>query len=51
LAVADPSTFSEKQHFAFISKLNINPVFAPAHQIDTFVHTKWTKDDSDIWAG
>jgi hypothetical protein len=51
LAVADPSTFSEKQHFAFITKLNINPVFAPAHQIDTFVHTKWTKDDSDIWAG
>jgi len=51
LAVADPATFAEKQHFAFITKLNINPVFAPAHQIDTFVHTKWTGADSDIWAG
>jgi MshEN domain len=51
LAVADPATFSEKQHFAFITKLNIKPVFAPAQQISTFIHTKWTGADSDIWAG
>lgn len=51
LAVNDPATFSEQHHFAFITKLNIKTVFAPAHEIDTFVHTKWTATDSDIWAG
>ena len=51
LAVAEPATFSEQHHFAFITKLNIKPVFAPAHEIATFVHTKWTGADSDIWAG
>jgi hypothetical protein len=51
LAVAEPATFSEQQHFAFITQLNIKPVFAPAHEIDTFIHTKWTGADSDIWAG
>jgi MshEN domain len=50
LAVSDPATFSEQQHFAFITKLNIKPVFAPAHEIDTFINTKWTGADSDIWA-
>jgi hypothetical protein len=51
LAVAEPATFSEQHHFAFITKLNIKPVFAPSHEIETFVHTKWTGADSDIWAG
>jgi MshEN domain len=51
LAVAEPATFSEQQHFAFITQLNIKPVFAPAHEIETFIHTKWTGADSDIWAG
>lgn len=51
LAVAEPATFSEQHHFAFMTKLNIKPVFAPAHEIETFVHTKWTSADSDIWAG
>lgn len=51
LAVAEPATFSEQQHFAFITQLNIRPVFAPAHEIETFIHTKWTGADSDIWAG
>lgn len=51
LAVAEPATFSEQHHFAFITKLNIKPVFAPAHEIETFVHTRWTGADSDIWAG
>ncbi len=51
LAVAEPATFSEQHHFAFITKLNIKPVYAPSYEIDTFVHTKWTGADSDIWAG
>ena len=51
LAVADPATFPDQQHFAFITQLNIRPVFAPAREIETFLHTKWTGADSDIWAG
>ena len=51
LAVAEPATFSEQQHFAFITKMNVKPVFAPSHEIETFVHTRWTGADSDIWAG
>jgi hypothetical protein len=51
LAVAEPATFSEQHHFAFITKLNIKPVFAPAHEIDTFLNTKWAGADSDFWAG
>ena len=51
LAVSEPSAFSEQKHFAFITQLNIKPVFAPADEIDTFFHTKWTGTDSDIWAG
>jgi hypothetical protein len=51
LAVAEPATFSEQHHFAFITKLNIKPVFAPAYEIDTFLNTKWIGADSDFWAG
>jgi hypothetical protein len=51
LAVAEPATFSEQHHFAFITKLNIKPVFAPAYEITAFLNTKWTGADSDIWAG
>jgi len=51
LAVAEPATFSEQHHFAFMTKLNIKPVFAPAHEIDTFLNTKWIGADSDFWAG
>ncbi len=51
LAVAEPAAFPDQQHFAFMTKLNIKPVFAPAHEIETFLHTKWTGADSDIWAG
>jgi hypothetical protein len=51
LAVAEPATFSEQHHFAFITKLNIKPVYAPAYEINTFLNTKWTGADSDIWAG
>lgn len=51
LAVAEPATFSEQHHFAFMTKLSIKPVFAPAHEIDTFLNTKWIGADSDFWAG
>lgn len=51
LAVAEPATFSEQHHFAFLTKLSIKPVFAPSYDIDIFVHTKWTGADTDIWAG
>lgn len=51
LAVADPATFSEQHHFAFITKLNIKPVFSPLHEIETFLNTKWTGVSSDFWAG
>jgi type IV pilus assembly protein PilB len=51
LAVADPATFSDQHHFAFITKLNIKPVFSPSHEIDTFINTKWTGAGSDFWAG
>jgi len=51
LAVPDPATFSEQHHFTFITKLNIKPVFSPAHEIDTFLNTKWTGAGSDFWAG
>lgn len=51
LAVADPATFSEQHHFAFITKLNIKPVFSPLHEIETFLNTKWTGTGSEIWAG
>jgi hypothetical protein len=51
LAVADPATFSEQHHFAFITKLNIKPVFSPLHEIETFINTKWTGSNSDLWAG
>jgi hypothetical protein len=51
LAVAEPATFSEQQHFAFITQLNIKPVYAPTNDIVTFLSTKWTGADSDIWAG
>jgi len=51
LAVADPVTFSDQHNFAFISKLNIKPVFSPPHEIDTFLNTKWTGAGSDFWAG
>ncbi len=51
LAVADPATFADRNHFAFITKLNIKPVFSPLHEIDTFLSTKWTGASSDFWAG
>ena len=51
LAVADPITFSEQHHFAFITKLNIKPVFSPLQDIETFLNTKWTGTGSEIWAG
>lgn len=51
LAVAEPDKFSDQQHFAFLSKLNIKTVYAPPHDIVTYLSTKWTGADSDIWAG
>jgi hypothetical protein len=51
LAVADPATFSEQHHFAFITKLNIKLVFSPLHEIETFLDTKWKGASSDVWAG
>ena len=51
LAMTEPDKFSEQQHFAFLSKLNIKTVYAPAHDIATFLSTKWTGADSDFWAG
>jgi hypothetical protein len=51
LAVADPATFSEQHHFAFITKLNIKTVFSPLHEIEIFLNTKWTDSNSDMWAG
>jgi len=51
LAVADPANFADKHHFAFVTKLNIKPVFSPLHEILTFLNTRWTGADSDIWAG
>jgi MshEN domain len=51
LAVSEPDKFSDQQHFAFLTQLNIKTVYAPAHDIVTFLSTKWTGADSDIWAG
>lgn len=51
LAVADPINFSEQHHFAFITKLNIKPVFSPLKDIETFFNTKWTGTGSEVWAG
>lgn len=51
LAVGEPATFSDQHHFAFITKLNIKPVFSPPYEIDTFLNTKWAGAGSDIWAG
>ena len=51
LAVTDPINFSEQHHFAFITKLNIKPVFSPLQDIETFLNTKWTGANSEIWAG
>lgn len=51
LAVGEPATFSDQHHFAFITKLNIKPVFSPPHEIDTFLNTKLAGAGSDIWAG
>ena len=51
LAVPDPATFTEQHHFAFITKLNIKPVFSPLPEIETFLNTKWTGMGSEIWAG
>ncbi len=51
LSVADPATFSDQQHFAFLAKLNIKPVFSPLHEIMTFINTKWVGADADMWAG
>lgn len=51
LAVADPVTFADHNHFAFMTKLNIKPVFSPLHEIDTFINTKWSGAGSDFWAG
>jgi hypothetical protein len=51
LAISDPATFADQHHFAFISKLNIKPVFSPPFAIDTFLNTKWTGASSDVWAG
>jgi hypothetical protein len=35
-AVADSATFSEHHHFAFITKLNIKPVFHPLMKLTLF---------------
>ena len=51
LAVADPFAFADQRYFKFITKLNIKPVFAPIHEIDTFLNTKWTESASDNWVG
>jgi len=51
LAVAEPDKFSDQQHFAFLSQLNIKTVYAPSNDIVTYLSTKWTGADSDIWAG
>jgi hypothetical protein len=51
LSVADPATFSEQHHFAFITKLNIKPVFSPIHEIVSFLNTKGKGTSSDFWAG
>jgi Type II secretion system (T2SS), protein E, N-terminal domain len=50
LAVADPATFSEKHHFAILTNLSIKPTFAPMHEIQLFLDTKWA-GSSDIWLG
>jgi hypothetical protein len=49
--VGEPATFSDQHHFAFITKLNIKPVFSPPHEIATFLDTKKAGAGSDIWAG
>lgn len=51
LAVADPATFSEQHHFAFITKLNIKLVFSPLHEIETYINTQWTRSRSESWTG
>ena len=51
LAVADPINFSEQHHFAFITKLNIKPIFSPLQGIETFLNSKWTAANTEIWSG
>jgi hypothetical protein len=51
MAVPDPVNFSEQPHFAFLTKLNIKPIFPPLHEIEIFLTTKWAGTRSEIWAG
>lgn len=51
LAVADPTTFSELNHFVFTSKLKIQLVYSPLHEINTFIEKKWNAGGTEIWAG
>jgi hypothetical protein len=51
LAVTDPSTFADKQHFALFTTLNIKLVYAPLDEIQTFLDTTWSDMISSIWTG
>lgn len=51
LAVPDPATFPDKQHFALLTKLSIILVYAPLHEIQTFLDTQWSGLISTDWVG
>lgn len=51
LAVADPFNFSDQQHFAFSTGLNIKLVFAPLKDIIQRIGTEWKEPDPEVWIG
>lgn len=51
LAVSEPATFADKQHFAILTKLNIKLVYAPQHEIQFFLDNTWSELISDMWTG
>jgi hypothetical protein len=51
LAVSNPATFADTQHFAILTKLNIKLVYAPPHEIQFFLDSTWSELISDMWTG
>lgn len=51
LAVSDPTSFTEKQYFSFLTKLNIKPIFSPVSEILVSLKEKWNGDGSYVWVG
>ena len=51
MSVAEPGNFPDQQHFAFITRLNVKPVYSPLREIDFYINAKWSGTGGDIWAG